>query len=239
MNTRKFTLTFTGLILAGSALSSISMAGPIPGSKNARLAVPNEQHNPTRQAYTVSGFRSAKFGMKRDAVIAAAHADFAVSESATTSGKNNADGTSVLVVPLTKLEPGVGPATITYIFGKDSQELVHVNVVWLIEGNASPEQRDAISIAAVSLVNHLRSYSWESNRSVQGIPVGTNSVVAFVGKDKSGAAVEVRLDGVAYSKIVNGKPKTSAAPKGAARLRIAYSRNPGKPDIAVIAKGQF
>ena len=192
-----------------------------------------------RGAYIVTGFRSARFGMNHERVTDAVQRDFQVDAAALKSVDNPADVTSALIANVATLEPVNGPATITYILGKDSQKLVHVNVVWLLEGNAAEGQREALAIAGMKLADYFASHSWEGGRSIKNMPAGANSVVAFVAKDKAGAAVEVRLDGVAYTTMVDGQQKKSPAAAGPARLRIAYALSPSRPDVAKIAKGAF
>lgn len=71
------------------------------------------------------------------------------------------------------------------------------------------------------------------------MPAGPNSIVAFAGQDASGGAVEVRVDGGAFSRPVNGRVVKSPPPTGPARLRVSYAKNPGNPDVAKIERGAF
>lgn len=71
------------------------------------------------------------------------------------------------------------------------------------------------------------------------MPAGPNCLIAFAREEAAGGGVEMRLDGVAFSQVVNGQTVQSPPPKGPARLRLAFDKNPHDPDVAKIASGAF
>ena len=80
--------------------------------------------------YEVTGFRDARFGMTEADVRAAVKKSLAVQDADIKTGANPTEGTALLIVRVDSLDPGPGPATITYIFGNKSKKLIQVNVVW-------------------------------------------------------------------------------------------------------------
>ena len=74
--------------------------------------------------YEVSGFRDARFGMTEAEVRAAVKKSFAVKDTDIKTGANPIEGTALLIVRVDSLDPGPGPATITYIFGNKSKKLI-------------------------------------------------------------------------------------------------------------------
>lgn len=89
------------------------------------------------------------------------------------------------------------------------------------------------------LTRYYRSYAWQPQKAVADVPAGPNNIIAFAGEDAAGGLVEARLDGVAFSRPVNGQVVKSPPPTGPARLRVAYGQNPKQPDVAKIESGAF
>ena len=88
---------------------------------------PKQAQEQSRQAqeqpkYEVSGFRDARFGMTEAEVRAAVKKSFAVKDTDIKTGANPIEGTALLIVRVDSLDPGPGPATITYIFGNKSKK---------------------------------------------------------------------------------------------------------------------
>src|SRR5215475_575592 len=67
--------------------------------------------------YEVTGFRDARFGMTEAEVRAAVKKPFAVKDADIKTTANPTEGTTLLIVRVDSLDPGPGPANITYIFG--------------------------------------------------------------------------------------------------------------------------
>src|SRR5262245_54504165 len=81
--------------------------------------------------YEVTGFRDARFGMTEAEVRAAVKKSFAVKDADIKTTANPTEGTTLLVARVDSLDPGPGPANITYIFGNKSQKLNKAKVVWV------------------------------------------------------------------------------------------------------------
>lgn len=189
--------------------------------------------------YRVRGFRSALFGMTRPQVVNAIRKDFQLRPADIHVLANSADGTVALVAKVGTLDPGPGKATVTYILGKNSRSLIHVNVVWLVHGAVISTQRDIAAAAGRKLADYFSRHRWIPGTEFADVPVGDNSVVLFVGKDAAGRAVEVRADGVDYVRLEEDGTKASPPAKGALRLRVAYSADADRPDIGRIGAGGF
>jgi hypothetical protein len=190
-----------------------------------------------RQAYEVTGFRDAHFGMTEQELRAAVVKDFALKPADITSSVNPVEGTTVLTAKVAALEPGPGPAAIAYIFGHASKKLIQVNVIWG-EQNAGRDP-NAMIAAGERLARYFAGYAWNKDTTRAGVPVGPNTVVLFSGEDSKTGAVRLILDGVKYQMQKDGKDATSPDPKGPPRILINYIANRDNPDVAMIPKGQF
>lgn len=190
---------------------------------------------PVADSHRVAGFRSAHFGMDAAQVRSAIARDFKPLPDSVSMLKNPAENTQVLVLRVAELEPGPGPASISYIFGAKSNRLMHINVVWKTDGTPSDEARNKIAAAGMQLTNYFRDLSWKPGTSALGLPDGANGVVLFVGSDPNNAGVEVRVSGVA----TYGAGSASVKPEGAAQLVLSYVADIKNPDIAAIKPGAF
>ena len=190
---------------------------------------------PVADSHRVAGFRSAHFGMDAAQVRSAIAKDFKPVPDSMSMLKNPAENTQVLVLRVAELEPGPGPASISYIFGAKSNRLMHVNVVWKTDGTPSDEARNKIAAAGMQLTNYFQSLSWKPGASAWGLPNGANGVVLFVGSDANNAGVEVRVSGVA----TYGAGSVATKPEGVAQLVLSYAADFKNPDIAAIKSGAF
>lgn len=190
---------------------------------------------PAADAHRVVGFRSAHFGMDEAQVRSAIGQDFKPVSDNLSMLKNPAENTELLLLRLAELEPGPGPASVSYIFGAKSRRLMHVNVVWKTGETPSDEARNQIAAAGLQLTNYFRDLSWRPGASASGLPNGGNGVVLFVGLDPNNAGVEVRVSGVATSRAESG----AYTPEGAAQLVLSYVADIKNPDIAVIKPAAF
>jgi hypothetical protein len=190
--------------------------------------------------YEVSGFRDARFGTTEPEVRTVVAKSFGVKAADIKVTPNPTEGTSLLVIRVESLDPGPGPATITYIFGHKSKKLVQVNVVWGGEDSAGkPPDANAIIAAGTRLERYFQGFSWRKDTTRVGIPVGENTVVLFAGEDEKKGAVRLVADGIKYQLNREGNQTTSPDPKGAAKLIINYIADRDNPDIATIERGKF
>lgn len=191
----------------------------------------------TARPYVVKGFRSALFGMDEAAVRAAAAKDLGVAPASLETFANKAEGTTVLTARVPSLSPGVGGAAVSYILGATSRRLTHVNVVWLVPGNASVEDRAAETAAGLRLAEYFRGYSWSPNATANNVPLGASSAIMFIGEAAGGGAVQVRADGVSFTRP--GQPSGAPTVTGPVALTVSYDQNAAKPDVSHLADGQF
>ncbi|OWQ93171.1 hypothetical protein CDN99_01335 [Roseateles aquatilis] len=184
--------------------------------------------------FQIKGFRSAHFGMTADQVRAAIQHDFKVGPDAVREFDNDVEKTRVVVVALPALEPGPGPASVSYILGATSRKLMHVNVMWSSPDQPSNDERAKIAAAGLQLTHYFRQQTWKPDGVTTAVPSGPNGLVLFAGIDPNNALVEVRLTGVAITGA------SAPAPTGPARLRVAYAATIGKQDVAApVKQGSF
>jgi hypothetical protein len=189
--------------------------------------------------YDITGFRSARFGMNPEEVRAAVAKDFG--DVKVLANANPAEGTQALQLDVARLDPGPGPAQITYIFGARSHTLAHINVVWVTGPSPTAEERAAILSGAIQLAHYFQTLPAPLKASLGARRTGPNNLLLFAGVDQKGAGVEVAADGVSYA--INGAAAGANAaspdPKGPALLRVSYIRDVANPDIIKIAPGAF
>jgi hypothetical protein len=190
---------------------------------------------PVADTHRVIGFRSAHFGMDEAQVRSAIAQDFEPVSDNLSMLKNPAENTELLLLRVAELEPGPGPASVSYIFGAKSRRLMHINVVWKTDETPSDEARNKIAAAGMQLTNYFRDLSWKPGASASGLPNGGNGLVLFAGLDPSNAGVEVRVSGVTTS----GAESVASKPEGPAQLVLSYVADIKNPDIAVIKPGAF
>ena len=250
----------SGLALAGLSLGAVSASlaqtpaakpptaakPPAPAAASAAkipakpAAAPKLPDAAAASDYEIKGFRSAAFGMTSAQVRQAIATDFGAAAKITDNA-NPAEGTTALQVTVDHLDPGPGAAQVTYIFGATSKTLAHVNVVWVLQGEPTTEQRAAIITAAIQLTNYFQTLPTPPKATAGVTPTGPNGLLMFAAVDKKGAGVEVAADGISYqaNAAADGKPTASPAPKGPAVLRVSYIANAANPDIFRIKPGAF
>jgi hypothetical protein len=203
------------------------------------LSLPALAEAPELPKYEVTGFRDARFGMTEPEVRAAVTKSFGIKSADIKTTPNPTEGTTLLVVHVESLEPGPGPAAVTYIFGHKSKRLVQVNVVWGDNTPKNPPDANAIIGAGTRLERYFQGFSWRKDTTRVGVPVGENAVVLFAGEDEKKGAVRLVVDGIKYQLNREGQQTTSPDPKGAPKLVINYIADRDNPDIAKIEPGKF
>ena len=192
-----------------------------------------------RPKYEVTGFRDARFGMTEQEVRAVAVKSFGIKDADIKSAPNPTEGTAGLSVRLPSLDPGPGPATITYIFGYKTKRLIQVNVLWGEDTSNLPADANAIIGAGTRLARYFEGFTWRKDATRFGIPVGDNTVALFAGEDEKKGALRVLVDGIKYQKQDGDKTTTSPEPKGPPKLVINYIADRENPDVATIEPGKF
>ena len=193
--------------------------------------------------YKVAGYGNATFGMTPGQVRALIAHDYPAGLASLKEGSDITSGLRTLTIVVPALAPGPGPATITYVFGNGSQRLAAVNAYWIATGQATAGQRAALVAAGAAVVSGLAGWKWDG--AWLGRVIGPNELVVFSGRDVSGGAVEVRLDGVDLDvqTAATAAPLTPlvhrpAAP-GPARLRLSFVSDNQHPDVYRIPAGAF
>ena len=212
-------------LVAGSASAATATTAPSASSSAAAPAL-----------HLITGFRSAHFGMTEPEVRAAIEHDFKPAVGAVTELDNPIEKTRVIALRLASLDPAPGTVNLTYIFGANTQRLIHVNVVWSTGNAPSGDERLQMGTASVQLAGYFRALQWQRGATTASVAPDGSSAVVFAGVDPKDEAVEVRVSGVPIER--RGKP--SAAPVGPAVLHVAYFATTGRPDTSDAVKvGSF
>lgn len=191
------------------------------------------------QKYVVTGFREARFSQTEDQVRAAAVKSFGAKDADFSTSTNPMEGTTVLTVKVPSIEPGPGPARVSYIFGYKSKRLIQVNVIWG-EETANPSiDVNRFTGVGTQLAQYFNGYAWKKDATRAGVPVGENTVVLFSGDDEQKGSVRVVLDGVKFQFERDGKQTSSPDPKTPPKLIISYVSDRELPDVIRIEKGKF
>lgn len=202
-------------------------------------AAPSEPVTAEHPGYLVKGFRSAAFGMSSDSLLSAIKSDFGVTSDKVQVYSNPTDRTTSYTINVDSLSPGPGAAKITYIIGAKTRKLIKIGVVWISPKDPTNEQRTELVNDGLVLVNYFRAQNWPPKSTREGVPMGSNALALFVGKDTAGGAAEVELKGVAFDRKINGKTEASPTPKGPAALLVIYSADIVHPDVFHLDPGSF
>jgi hypothetical protein len=237
---------FLGKPKAKTAATADAPSDTPPAASSAAPALPLDTAPPGASAanalkplFQVKGFRSAAFGMTHDQVIAAIAADFKIPAAKVQETFSAQDRTTVLAVTVDPLEPGPGPAVVTYMLGASSKTLMRIGVVWTKPGDPSVEERRALASDGVILVDYFRGQAWPAGAVRAAAPIGPNALSLFSAQDAVGGAVAVNMEGVGYDEQVNGKTVSSPPPKGPAVLAVVYAQNAAHPDVYHLPPGAF
>lgn len=174
--------------------------------------------------FRIRGFRSAVFGMDRGQVLAAIAKDFQIPADQVQAAVTPLDRTTVLTATVPALEPGPGPAKVSYVLGAGSRRLVRVAVIW---ETAQPSERAALIDDGRILVNYFKAQTWEKDATEDRAPLEAGGLSLFSGQDPDGAAVEVAVQGT----------EGAAAPPAA--LTVTYIQDVDHPDIYRLPEGAF
>jgi hypothetical protein len=230
-------------LLLALALALALLAGAIPVAAQQNSVELSFTGQPRSYAikgrpYEVTGYGSARLGMSVDAVRTVIAADYPEAQNTLAEQASPAGGTRALTVLVPKLQPGPGPATITYVFGANSKRLIAINVYWLSSERATPAEHATLTAAAASLASGFVSYQWPPLATARGHVLAPGVLVVFAGRDDAGRGVEIRLDGVPYQLEQRTKASGAAATPtlyipapGPAQLRLSLVANVDQPDL--------
>ncbi|MGE0425519.1 MAG: hypothetical protein AB7O88_24875 [Reyranellaceae bacterium] len=240
MTIRKLDLPRIAVFLAAATLWCVpatAMAqSPVAGQQPvARPPGPG----PSKAPYEVTGFRSAHFGMDEAQVRAAIQGDFSVKAADIKTTVNAIERTTALLVALPSLEPGPGAASVAYIFGYKSKQLIQVNLVWAQAGEPGKSDGAPYLVAGAQLANYFNGFAWRDGKVTLTAPAGNNRLLVFGAEDSKTGAVQVVVEGVAFQRKPDGQIDAVPQPNAHVSLRVAYIANLAKPDIYRIEPGRF
>lgn len=172
----------------------------------------------------INGFRSARFRMTRAEVRRAIAIDFPGLSIA--ERRQPSEGTTILQLTVPTLDPGPGPAVVSYVFGATSRTLALVSVRWATRGEATADDRQALAVAGLRLTDFLRA-STQPKLVFAPKVVRPGTVSLYGALDANGAGLELTTTGVPYA----SKGATEQSPTGPASLRLSYMANPANPDV--------
>lgn len=190
------------------------------------------------------GFGGVTFGMSADDVMAVLEATYPEAEiERTLEPILQTEMIHLRVSGLAPVPgmPSPGPATVTYVFGYQSQRLTAINLHWYAEGDATQAQREAMLAGGTAYVGHLLGFYWEPLSTSRGVVIGPNTVILFAGRDQSGRGVDVIVEGVPLDVLVlpGGQMEHRPIENGPAHLSIRLSAQPDNPDVFTIPAGSF
>lgn len=140
------------------------------------------------------GFRNVRFGMTPEEVERALVAEF---PGAPVSHASEADGATKLSLQVPSLEPGIGPASLQFVHSGDARLLTRMSIEWRI-AQPTEEQRAAVSIAALRLINHFRENGiLDVAEIAQEYSLQSNGIPLYAGGDRKGHLVQLHVGGVA------------------------------------------
>lgn len=211
------------------------LAGSFAGVAEAQQIGGIAQTMQAEDYHYITGFRSAGFGMDKTEVRAAIMQDFQVNDAAISEIVNLEQATTVLTVNLPSLSPGPGPASVFYIFGATTGQLMYINVVWATSETPTVQERDRIAVAGLQLAHYFESLRWKPEGTVSSVSLNPGEVLTFAGVDPDDAGVQV---------IISGVPMTDAEGhdipgSGPALLQISYTARFGAADVVTVESGAF
>jgi hypothetical protein len=172
----------------------------------------------------IGGFRSARFRMTRAEVRRGIAADFP--GIAIVERRQPGTGTTILQLTAPTLDPGPGPAVVSYVFGATLHTLALVSVDWATRAEATADDRQAIAVAALHLGDYFQSAT--QPRLVLPPKILRPGTVSLYGAlDAAGAGMELTVTGIPYA----SEGAVAVPPVGSASLRLVYMANPSNPDV--------
>jgi len=197
------------------AHSARAETAPIPPSISA----------PETSAYLIQGFRSARFGMDLETVRAAAARDFNIEPQGMLVQAHPDGQTTSLQAGLMRLNPGPGPAIVTYVFGREGR-LIRINVSWITAASPNDLQRQAMMNAGLRLQHYFHMLPIPPAQANDGGVMDANSLALYRARDGRGAEVAVTVSGVRFDRIKDGAAPSPPSPTQAAILSVIYLESP-------------
>ena len=185
----------------------------------------------TKPWANLDGFRSAKFGMNQRRVIRAISKDFKISKRKVKLNVHPTEKTTNLSISVPKLLGGT--ATVVYILGQKSKELVQINVMWGLGVDKNVEEENVVNTANM-LRDHFLKKRYKKETMAVNAKLTDSQMVVFRGEDEKNRMVLMVLTKQKKEK----KESTKEAAKKIS-LRLSYMLNFDKPDVFSIKEGEF
>ena len=186
----------------------------------------------------ITGFRSARFGMSESETRKAIQRDFQLRRSDVVSEPNDEDRTSSLVVTVTDIFPGSGPARVVYIHGYKKKELIQINVLWGLPVTEEPDPQ-----ALVTTANILRKYfsqlGFDPESTVMNTRVDDSVFVVFRATDEQERMVLLQLISGKVPVAEGEREEKVESQNRVVSLWLSYIEKTRNPDIFRIEKGTF
>lgn len=210
------------MVAAGTLLVERTAAPPAPIATAPVTIDPS-----TGAGYQITGFRTARFGMKEAELRDALAKDFGVGAANLTVSDAVGLGARTLSFLLDGLAPGAGAAQMNYVFGYEGQDLIQISAIW--GGAALPQTGPPqIEAAATELKRYFRNLPFDASQIVFDMRESDGSMVLARARDRQGrVAMLVRSD---MSDMAGTKRPV---------LQLIYIRDDKQPDVFRIKKGQF
>jgi len=228
MRTNRITMVALKLFLIGALAIFISGAGPF-ASKNDELATDKTIKN-TKPFANISGFRSAKFGMKMEAVKQAIHKDFGIFDSKIDTISHPTEQTQSLGITIHQLLPKSGKSRVVYVFGYKSKRLMQVNILMGHPVDTNITSQQVVDLGNI-LGNHFFKKRYQEDGLVAHARLNDGSVLIFRGKDQKGRMALLRLS----------NPPSSEGNKEDLKitLSLSYIEKPEQPDAFQLKEDDF
>lgn len=181
-------------------------------------------------AASVTGFRSAKFGMSEDEVREAIETDFGLEGDEISVGTNSVERTRVMTIKAPEVLPEGGVAQISYIFGYQSKALIQVGVLW--SPATDPATTDATLFANGDVLRAFFDGAGYQPDTISRDVVLDNGVLLFRGSDASGHTTILILQG----RFEETDTQRRLFPDS---LTLLYAVDPDEPDIFQVNSGDF
>ena len=228
MRMNRITMVALKLFLIGALAIFISGAGPF-ASKNDELATDKTIKN-TKPFANIDGFRSAKFGMKMEAVKQAIHKDFGIFDSKIDTLSHPTEQTQSLGITIYQLLPKSGKSRVVYVFGYKSKRLMQVNILMGHPVDTNITSQQVVDLGNI-LGNHFFKKRYQEDGLVAHARLNDGSVLIFRGKDQKGRMALLRLSDPQPNNKNNESLEIS--------LNLSYLEKPGQPDIYKVKEGDF
>ena len=198
----------------------------------------------------IAGFRSARFGMTENEVLAAIAEDFGVAAADVARETNRLERTQSLVVEVEDLLPDSGTAAVAYILGYQSGALIQVNVIWGAPVDADYES-DTLIVTGGALQRFFAEQRYVEGSAFANVMLNDGTLVLFTGSDPDGRQATLTLVTREVAPSAETADPGAAAPEDEAAdepaertlvpvaLRLSYVADPDEPDIFRIAPGAF